>query len=173
MTRPEAPHIPFAADERTMLLAFLDFYRASLKDRAWGLDRGQLQQALAPSSLTLARIIGHMTWVEDIWFRVRFDGDETAPVWAGIDWDADGDGEMTLASTWSVVDLMAHFDEAISDSNRSTEAAPSLDQLSKAPTHTGEHWDLRWILIHMIEEYARHCGHADFIRESIDGDSAS
>lgn len=173
MIRPEAPHIPFAADERTMLLAFLDFYRASLKDRAWGLNRDQLQQALSPSSLTLARIIGHMAWVEDTWFRVRFDGDETAPVWAGIDWETDGDGEMTLASTWSVEDLMANFDEAVDDSNRRAAAAPSLDQLSEAPTNTGEHWDLRWILIHMIEEYARHCGHADFIRESIDGDSAS
>ena len=172
MNRPEAPHIPFAADERTMLMAFLDFYRASLLDRAWGLDHEQLQRTHPPSTLTLARIIGHMAWVEDIWFRVRFDGVETAPVWAAIDWDADNDGEMTLAESWSVEELMSHFDAAVADSNARTAATPSLDQLSSMPTYTGENWDLRWILVHMIEEYARHCGHADFIRESIDGDIA-
>ncbi len=172
MTRPEAPDIPFAADERTMLLAFLDFYRAALKDRAWGLDHEQLQRTLAPSTLTLSRIIGHMAWVEDLWFSVRFSGEEPLALWAGIDWDADGDGEMTLAQSWSVEELMAHFDAATDDSNRRTAASSSLDQLSSQPTWTEERWDLRWILIHMIEEYARHCGHADFIRESIDGDRA-
>jgi len=173
MTRPEAPDIPLAADERTMLLAFLDFYRAALKDRAWGLNHEQLQRTLAPSTLTLARIIGHMAWVEDFWFRVRFDGADTSEIWVNIDWDADGDGEMTLAESWSVEELMDHFDKAVADSSRRTAAAPTLDQLSALAAHNGEHWDLRWILVHMIEEYARHCGHADFIRESIDGDRVS
>lgn len=172
MTRPEAPDIPLAADERTMLLAFLDFYRAALKDRAWGLDQAQLQVPLAPSTLTLARIIGHMAWVEDFWFRVRFDGESPAAIWTTIDWDADGDGEMALAESWSVDELMGHFDAAAADSNRRTAAALTLDQLSTEPSDNGEHWDLRWILVHMIEEYARHCGHADFIRESIDGNTA-
>lgn len=172
MIRPAAPDIPFAADERTMLLAFLDFYRAALKDRAWGLDREQLQRKLAPSTLTLARIVGHMAWVEDFWFRVRFDGEGPSSLWAVIDWDTEGDGEMTLAQSWSVEELMSHFDAATADSNRRTGAASSLDQLSTTSTETGEHWSLRWILVHMIEEYARHCGHADLIRESIDGDQA-
>ena len=172
MTRPEAPEIPFAADERTTLLAFLDFYRSALKDRAWGLDHDQLQRTLAPSTLTIARIIGHMAWVEDLWFRVRFDGEEPLALWQDVDRDADGDGEMTLAQSWSVDELIGHFDAAVEDSNRRTAAASSLDQLSSAPTWTGEHWNLRWVLVHMIEEYARHCGHADLIRESIDGDQA-
>lgn len=173
MTRPEALAIPFAADERTMLLAFLDFHRAALKDRAWGLDYDQLQRTHAPSTLTLARILGHMAWVEDFWFRVRFDGQSPAEVWSSIDWEADGDGEMTLSTSWSVEELMGHFDAAVADSNTRTAAAPTLDQLSSSETNTGEHWDLRWILVHMIEEYARHCGHADMIREAIDGDTAS
>lgn len=173
MTRPSPPDIPFAADERTMLLAFLDFYRAALKDRAWGLDDRQLQLNLPPSTLTIGRLISHMAWVEDLWFRVRFDGEEPAAAWAEIDWEADDDAEMTMAESWSTEELMARFDEATADSNDRTAAALTLDQLSVMPTWTGEHWNLRWILVHMIEEYARHCGHADLIREAIDGDTAS
>ncbi len=58
------------------------------------------------------------------------------------------------------------------DSRRRCQQAKSLDQLSVDSNPNGEHWNLRWIVVHMIEEYARHCGHADFIRESIDGDTA-
>ena len=172
MTRPSAPDIPLAADERTMLLAFLDFYRVALKDRAWGLDHSQLQQTHPPTTLTLARIIGHMAWVEDYWFRVRFEGGEPIPPWADLDWEADPDSEMTLAETWTVDELMSRFDAAVADANARVGAVPTLDQLSVAATEQGDRWDLRWILVHMIEEYARHCGHADLIRESIDGDLA-
>lgn len=156
-----------------MLLAFLDFYRAEFRNRAWGLDAAQLQAPLPPSTLTLGRLISHMAWVEDLWFRVRFDGEDHADVWANLDWDGDDDAEMTMAAAWSVDELMSCFDEATADSARRTAAAPSLDQLSVATTPSGEHWDLRWILVHMIEEYARHCGHADLIREAIDGETAS
>lgn len=172
MTRPDAPQIPLAADERTSLLAFLDFLRADFVDRAFGLEHAELQIPLAPSTLTLSRLIGHMAFVEEIWFRIRFDGQEPEATWAAIDWEADPDGEMTLAQTWTVDDLNERFAVAVADSNARIEAASSLDQLSAATNQDGEHWNLRWILIHMIEEYARHCGHADLIRESIDGDTA-
>ncbi len=79
---------------------------------------------------------------------------------------------MTLAQTWSTDELMANFDAAVAESQTYVQAAPSLDQLTIEPNGEGEHWSLRWILVHMIEEYARHCGHADLIRESIDGDRA-
>ncbi len=172
MTRPDSPPIPLAADERTSLLAFLDFLRADFVDRAFGLDHAQLQMALAPSSLTLSRLIGHMALVEGIWFRVRFAGQEEAATWEAIDWDADPDGEMALSQTWTVEELHDRFAAAVDDSNTRIEAASSLDQLSAGANREGEHWNLRWILVHMIEEYARHCGHADLIRESIDGDTA-
>lgn len=173
MARPEPPTIPLAADERTMLLAFLDFYRAALADRAWGLDHAQLQQTHPPTTLTLARLIGHMAMVEESWFRDRFDGQAPQAIWTDLDWDADPDAEMTLAETWSVEELMTRFTEAAEDTNRRIAEASSLDQLSVMTNADGERWSLRWILIHMIEEYARHCGHADLIRESIDGDSDS
>jgi hypothetical protein len=113
-----------------------------------------------------------MAFVESIWFRMRFAGEEPEATWATIDWDADPDGEMTLAQTWSVEELGDRFAQAVADSNERTLAATSLDQLSVGTNQEGEQWNLRWILTHMIEEYARHCGHADLIRESIDGDTA-
>ncbi len=172
MTRPEVPSIPIQADEQTMLGAFLDFYRAELLDRAHGLTQDQLQIALPSSSLTLSRLIGHMSLVEDHWFTVRFAGAGASEPWASLDWDADGDAEMTLAQTWPVKELVERFERSVAESRARAAAAESLDQLSVKPNREGEHWSLRWILVHMIEEYARHCGHADLIRESIDGDLA-
>jgi len=172
MTRPPAPDIPSAADEATTLDAYLDFYRAEFLDRAWGLDREQLTTTLPPSTLSLARLIGHMTLVELDWFAVRFDGGPEPEPFASLDWDADPDAEMTRAETLPTEELFAEFREACEDSRRRVTAAESLDQLSVHTDPSGNARNLRWIVVHMIEEYARHCGHADLIRESIDGDLA-
>ncbi|MEM7273093.1 MAG: DinB family protein [Actinomycetota bacterium] len=171
MDRPAPPHIPNVGDERTLLIAFLDFYRAALADRAFGLSDEQLQIALPSSSLTLSRLLGHMALVEQSWFRDRFDGEGMTEPWTSLDWEADADAEMSLAQTWSSDELLASFEAACEDSRRRVDGV-GLDRLSVEPDRQGEHWNLRWILIHMIEEYARHCGHADLIRESIDGDVA-
>lgn len=172
MTRPPAPEIPLAADELTTLNAFLDYYRAALLDRAWGLDADQLNIRVPPSTLSLSRLIGHMVGVENCWFLERFDGEPEPSHTAAFDWEADPDAEMTRAESLPVDQQLAEFNEACADSRRRTVAAESLDQLSKATSPNGESYSLRWILVHMIEEYARHCGHADLIRESIDGDTA-
>lgn len=172
MTRPEPRDVPLAADEVTTLNGFLDFYRAELIDRAWGLDHEQLNQTLAPSTLSLARLIGHMTGVEMGWFLEKFDG-AAPPSWIEeLDWEADPDAEMTRAESLAPDVLIAEFEAQCADSRRRAEAAISLDQLSVQTSQSGAHFNLRWILVHMIEEYARHCGHADLIRESIDGDTA-
>ena len=105
MDRPPPPPIPKQADERTMLLAFLDNYRADLLDRAWGLDAAQLQQTLPPSSLSVGRLLSHMAMVEYTWFKVRLDGEDMHEIFASLDWEADRDAEMTLSSTMSVDDL--------------------------------------------------------------------
>ncbi|MEZ5246974.1 MAG: DinB family protein [Acidimicrobiales bacterium] len=171
MHRPEPPPIPRQADERTTLNAFLDFYRAALLDRAHGLSATQLRASLPPSTLSLSRLIGHMAFVEAVWFRERFDGDAMPEPWASLDFAADHDAEMTLAQSWSREQLVAVFEEAVADARARVTRAASLDDLSSRTHPSGEHWSLRWILVHMIEEYARHCGHADLIRESIDGDT--
>jgi uncharacterized damage-inducible protein DinB len=171
MRRPDLPSIPLRADERTTLSAFLDFYRAALLDRAHGLSTTQLQVSLPPSSLSLSRLLGHMAFVEGVWFRQRFDGDPMPEPWASLDFEADPDAEMAMAQTWSTEHLVAQFEQATAESRTRTGRAASLDDLSAQTDRSGEHWSLRWILVHMIEEYARHCGHADLIRESIDGDT--
>ncbi len=156
-----------------MLREFLDFYRGALIDRAWGLSHQQLQVALPPSTLTLSRLIGHMAVVEENWFKVRFDGEEWGELSASFDFESDPDAEMTHAQTLSVEDLLAWFERAVADSRAREAAAGSLDQISvRSHPRSGQQWNLRWIMVHMIEEYARHCGHADLIRESIDGDTA-
>jgi len=155
-----------------MLTAFLDFYRFELVDRARDLTHEQLQISLPPSTLTLSRLIGHLALVEQSWFRDRFDGSGMLEPFASLDWATDRDAEMALAQTWSVDELVSQFDTSVTDSRARIAAAKSLDQLSAGTNRQGEHWSLRWIIIHMIEEYARHCGHADLIRESIDGNVA-
>ena len=170
MTRPPPPDIPLQADERTMLLAYLTYHQAALLDRAHGLTREQLSVGHPPTTLTLPRILGHMALVEYIWFQNRFDGGEVPEPFASLDWEADVDAEMTMAEGWSVEELHHQFATAVADSRARIDAAASLDQVSVVANQEGDHWSLRWILIHMIEEYARHCGHADLIREAIDGD---
>ncbi len=172
MIGPSAPPVPLRADEFTMLSAFLDHYRAALLDRAHDLTEGQLNMSLAPSSLTLSRLIGHMAFVEQVWYRERFSGDGFKEPFASLDFDRDPDAEMTLAQTWSTDKLHRVFEDAVLESRLTVQRATSLDELSRAD-RDGERWSLRWIMVHMIEEYARHCGHADLIRESIDGDVLS
>ncbi len=169
MTRPGPPPIALAPDERTALNEFLDFYRAALVDRCYGLTDEQLRQTPLPTSLSLARLIGHMAWVEQFWFVERFGGDDPPAYVRAIDWEGDNDAEMTLAETWDQQKLFSVFDDAVAESRRRADAA-SLDDLSVGTNQAGEHWNVRWILVHMIEEYARHCGHADLIREAVDGD---
>jgi uncharacterized damage-inducible protein DinB len=173
-TPPSPPDIPRTGDEIETLNAFLDYYRAALVDRAWGLTHEQLQANLAPSTLTLSRLIGHMAGVEYWWFADRFAGADPDPVAESLDWDSDPDAEMTYAQTLGVDELLSWFDAACEDSRTRVAVAESLDQISARPhPRDGYRWNLRWILVHMIEEYARHCGHADLIRQSIDGGTAS
>ncbi len=156
------------SDELAMLTGFLDFYRTVLLRKASGLTPVQLTATVAASTLTIGRLLRHMTLVEDHWFDETFAGLPEREPWASADWDADRDWEMTTAHGMTFADLRADFDEACERSRSHVAAAPSLDVLA-----TGGDSDncvsLRWILIHMIEEYARHCGHADILRESIDG----
>jgi len=167
------PEIPLQGDEETLLRSFLDFYRAALLDRAEGLTSEQMGVALAPSRLTLAGLIGHMCMVEQTWFVIRLDGKDRPSPWCTLDHDADLDAEMTYGESLSAEELLADFERITNESRRRVDQADSLDELSVASDGDGQRWNLRWILIHMIEEYARHCGHADLVRESIDGNSAS
>jgi uncharacterized damage-inducible protein DinB len=164
---------PLAADEATTLRGFLDYHRDTLRWKAEGLDHDRLNQALAPSTLTLAGLLKHLALVESHWLsHVLFDR-ELMPPFDTADWDADGDWEFTSAPDDEPDQLRGLFDEATKRSDALIDEAlekDGLDTLSALPgRRTGGHFSLRWILVHLVEEYARHNGHADLIRESIDG----
>ncbi len=163
---------PFAADEYTMLTAFLDYQRETLEWKTSELDATGLRASMAPTTMTLGGILKHMAWVEDYWFSVRLLGREPDAYWADVDWDADGDWEWTSAANDPPEDLRMLWTEA-TDRSRAivTEVmkGDGLDSPVAKPFKDGGAPTLRWILVHMIEEYARHNGHADLLRESVDG----
>lgn len=165
-------HVPKSADERTMLNAFLNYYRQAILDIADGLDSAQMNQRLEPSSLTIGSIVHHLANVEEWWFsQVLANNPESEP-WASAPWDDDRDWDFTVASELDPETIKERYRAEIERSIELEAAAESLDVVT-VKEREGEPFSLRWILIHMIEETARHAGHADLIRESIDGKKAS
>jgi hypothetical protein len=168
MTTPEEAGFrtfpPRVADERTMYQAWLDFHRGTLLWKCDGLDAAQLKTASAePSRLTLLGLVRHMAEVERGWFRNRWDGVEIDHLYSTEDWpDADFED---LANADIAADLATFRAECAAADEA---AAPrSLDDVVRG--RSGDPISLRWIYVHMLEEYARHNGHADLIRERIDG----
>ncbi|MFF2522643.1 DinB family protein [Streptomyces liangshanensis] len=157
---------PLDADERTSLESWLDFYRATLAQKCEGLSEHQLREAsAAPSPLTLLGLVQHAAEVERNWFRRVLTGEDVPAIYTP---DAD------VAATDGGFDLTDEitFDRALSvwhaemDRSRANCAARALDDTSP---FMGGRVTLRWIYTHMITEYARHCGHADLVRERVDG----
>ncbi|MDP3893740.1 DinB family protein [Nocardioides sp.] len=167
------PEPPLAGDEASTLLGFLDFLRATILDKADGLDAAQLDQRLAPSTMTLGGMLKHLALVEDWWFSCVLLGNEHADPFHDVDWKADADWDWHSATEDTpdeLRDLLARFVEESRAITADTLAgADGIMTLSVRTSRAGEQFSLRWILAHMIEEYARHAGHADLIRESIDG----
>ncbi|MEP1122979.1 MAG: DinB family protein [Ilumatobacter sp.] len=156
-------------DELTSLNQFLDFHRATFLSRIEGLDHEQANRRLAPSQLTLASLAKHLAFVEDSWFQEDFLGQALPEPWAGAPFDADPDWELHSAVDDDPADLAELYRAACDRSRAAVESAESLDVLSVRTDSHGEAFSLRWIVLHLIEETARHNGHADLIRESIDG----
>ncbi len=160
---------PAAADETTMLLAFLDYHRETLRLKTAGLDAAQLAATLPPSEMTLGGMLKHLALVEHWWLRCVFRGEGYAEPWASVDWEADADWDWHSAAGDTPEQLRALYDATVTDSD-TVLAGADPDALAARPhRRTGERFSLRWILLHLVEEYARHNGHADLIRESIDG----
>jgi uncharacterized damage-inducible protein DinB len=163
---------PFAADEATTLVAFLDFQRATLRWKCAGLGAEQLATPLPPSTITLGGLLKHLAVVEAGWLNLTFAGGVARPGWLDQVDDADPSWSFTTAADDTPEQLVAWFEESVEVSDRVVAAAlvtpEGLGSLAVGDAD-GEHPSLRWILCHLIEEYARHNGHADLIRESIDG----
>jgi uncharacterized damage-inducible protein DinB len=159
---------PYSGTERELVLAFLDQCRATLVHKTAGLDAVQLDTTLRPSTMTLGGMLKHLAFVEDWWLSVILHGNEPAPPFAGVDWEADWDWDWHSASEESPEVLRGLLEAAVARS-RELVADVDLDTVAAQRTRKGATLTLRWILLHMIDEYARHNGHADLIRESIDG----
>lgn len=167
MDRHEPAH---AADERTLLTQFLDYQRMTILRQADGLDRDQMNTTTAASDLTLAALLKHLSVVEDGWCRVTLLGDDPAPWYAHVDDRADPDWDFRTAADDDPAELIALYERTCERSRGAVASMGSLDDLSaRVRPRTGQHVNLRWILLHMIEETARHAGHADLLREAIDG----
>ena len=160
---------PDTGTEADQLNAFLDFQRETMLRKTEGLTREQLARPHPPSALTLGGLLNHLALVEDSWFRVRFSGLPDDELWAGVDWDADPDHEFRTAADVEPAELRRRYEAACARSREVVAGAADLDQLSAERRRTGQRFDLRWMLLHMIEETARHAGHADLLREAIDG----
>jgi uncharacterized damage-inducible protein DinB len=164
---------PLAADEVATLFGFLEFQRATLEWKCAGLDAVGLRAQVAASSMTLGGLLKHMAYVEDVWFSRRLHGRDPAPPFDTVDWDADRDWEWHSAADDTPEQLRALWQDAVVRSRALADealAAGGLDQLAAVVDDWyGEAQSLRWIVVHMIEEYARHNGHADLLRESVDG----
>ncbi|MFF2813744.1 DinB family protein [Streptomyces sp. NPDC058000] len=166
--RIERRRAPSAAGERAMLQGWLDFHRDTLLTKCAGLTGEQLARAgTPPSALTLLGLVRHMAYVERVWFRQRFAGEavealhctEAAP---DADFD-DLDPARAEADHAALIAEIAACDAVAADRD--------LDETFTATN--GRTLNLRWVYVHMIEEYARHNGHADLLRETLDGETGS
>ncbi len=155
-----------SSDEHATLAGWLDFYRATLALKCDGLDDAQLRLAsVPPSGMTLLGLVQHLAEVERHWFRRVLTGEDAPPIFSpGSHPDGHANGfDVTEQST---LDVAIGAWETEIEQARTNCAEHCLDDTS--PFMGGE-VSLRWIYSHMIAEYARHCGHADLIRERIDG----
>ncbi|MCX4677142.1 DinB family protein [Streptomyces sp. NBC_01433] len=178
MRTTERPMPPMDADERVSLESWLDFYRTTLAQKCDGLDEERLREAsTAPSPITLLGLVHHMAEVERNWFRRVLAEEDAPPIFtseadpgAGAEEDAEGDAEG--ADGGFALDEGATYEGALSvwqaEIGRARENC-AVRALEDTSPFMGGRVTLRWIYTHMIGEYARHCGHADLVRERIDG----
>jgi uncharacterized damage-inducible protein DinB len=159
----------YDADEATQLYGFLDYHRATLLTKTAGLTTEQLATTHPPSTMTLGGMLKHLALVEDNWFSVFLLGNDYDAVWADVDWAEDPDYDWQSAAGDSPEELRALLTGTVDRVRGLVDGVP-LDQMSvRRLRSSGAPVNLRWIVLHMIEEYARHNGHADLIRESLDG----
>jgi len=166
------PEPPLSGDETATLAGFLEYQRATFAWKCGGLDAAGLGATVGVSSMTLGGMLKHLAYVEDMWFSRFLYEEDPEPPWDTVDWDADPDWDWHSAAADSPGQLLTLWQDAVARSRSlftTTLADGGLDQPARRTWPDGRAPSLRWILCHMIEEYARHNGHADLIRESVDG----
>ncbi|UVI37542.1 DinB family protein [Brevibacterium spongiae] len=155
--------------ERQGLEEFLDYFRQVVRRKADGLTPEQLTHKVASSSLTIGGIVRHLTLVEESWFVEVLQGKDLSDPWASVDWRSEPDWDFDSAAGATAEELLEAHARSCEHSRRILAEVDDLDALTARGDSGGAKFNVRWILIHLIEEYARHAGHADLIREDIDG----
>lgn len=167
------PDPPLTGDDATAIVAALERQRATLAWKCGGLDADGLRATTAASTITLGGLLKHLALVEDNYFTRRIGGREMPPPWNAVDWDVEPDWDWRSAADDTPDQLYALWREAVARSRTALGEAldnGDLDQLVTTMTDDeGRSPSLRRVLLDTLEEYARHVGHADLIRESVDG----
>ncbi len=158
---------PQPEDERTALEQRLDQYRAvaasALVDVPWEQASARL---LPATDLTIAGIVKHLAWAEDRWFQARLLGSSMPPPWDALGVDSPADS-MRLVAGDTVEGIIELYATACDRSRAAADGCGSLSHRAAVPSFGGEPVNLRWILVHMIEETARHAGHLDLLRDPL------
>jgi Protein of unknown function (DUF664) len=163
---------PFAGTEVEHVVGALDRLRTTFRWKADDLDADGLRTRIGASSLTLGGLLKHLAVQEDYAFTVKLTGEPLNEPWDLADWDDDDDWEFTSAADDSPEELYALWDSAVERSHARLDAALAnggVDQLVHLTGPDGRHASLRRLLCDLIEEYGRHTGHADLLREAVDG----
>ena len=162
---PSRTRPPFDADERTQLVGWLDLQRAVIHWKCAGLSEEDAHRAVLPASplMTMAGLVSHLRWVENLWFEIVLLGKPTK----GPQFEGPEDADMMVDGV-PLAALLEDYERQCALSNEII-AAHSLDDRGRNTEFKSGSASLRWILLHMIEETARHAGHADAIRELLDG----
>jgi uncharacterized damage-inducible protein DinB len=158
---------PYVADERTQLVGWLDIQRAIVHWKCEGLSDADAHRSVLPTSplMTMAGVVSHLRWTENVWFEVLFLGRPAqGPQFADEPEDAD-----MMVEGIPLAQLLEEYERQCAVSNEII-AAHSLDDVGQHPDFKSAAATLRWMLIHMVEETARHVGHMDAIRELLDGE---
>jgi uncharacterized damage-inducible protein DinB len=157
---------PFAGGEVETLLGFLDYQRATFAWKCAGLTDDQLRATLHPSVMTLGGMLKHLARVEDHWFsEVVAEGGKIAP-WSSMDWAAEWSNHIDQSGE----QLRQLWEERVAVSRAVVAAELTAGLSATHPVRNGQgQVSLRWVLFHLIEEYSRHVGHADLLREAVDG----
>ncbi|SER27379.1 Protein of unknown function [Lentzea xinjiangensis] len=167
------PEPPLDGDELATLTGFLEFHRATLAWKTAGLTAEQLGRTTAKSSMTLGGLVKHLAYVEQQWFHVVLHDREPLEPWASVDWKADHDWDWHSAAHDTPEQLLTLWQGEVARAREAVEEALGNGDLGqpakRAPWRDGRKVSLRWILTHMVEEYSRHNGHADLLREAVDG----
>jgi hypothetical protein len=163
---------PLAGNEVGHLVGALERLRATFRWKADGLDENGLQTRIGASSLTLGGLLKHLARAEDQMFSIKLSGAPMSTPWDTVDWDADPDWDFNSAADDSPEQLYAIWDTTIERSRERLDAALAdggLDQFVYLARADGQHLSLRRLVCDLIEEYGRHTGHADLLREAVDG----